>query len=75
MLTRKILFGLFLLSSCVYGQVHQNQNSNQQDPSLQKDTVVMLDELEIKSEKAGRKKMKAASYERSAAPSKEVSVA
>ncbi|MFZ9027890.1 MAG: hypothetical protein ACO2Z9_02680 [Crocinitomicaceae bacterium] len=75
MLTRKILFGLFLLSSSVYGQVHQNQNSNQQEPSVQKDTIVVLDELEIKSEKAGRKKMKAASYERTAAPSKEVSVA
>lgn len=59
----------------MYAQVHQNQNvnTNQGDPSLKKDTVVRLDELQIKSEKSGRKKLKATSYERSAPPASEVS--
>jgi hypothetical protein len=80
MLTRIIVVGFLSFSSLLNAQVksvpNQNTASPQQEPALKKDTVVVLEELQVKPEsvKSGRKKMKAASYERSATPSKEVSV-
>lgn len=82
MLTRTILVSMVLMTHFLGAQVQggQNQNSNsaaqQQEPTtIQKDTIA-VDELEIREEKAvsGRKKLKASSYERSAAPQIESAV-